>query len=163
MGRLSKAHGLKGELKFYPFGCERELLLGLAGVHLGPEARRVKIDGIRGEGKFWIVALKDVGNRAEAEKLENQDVWIPEAELPPPPPDEIYVASVIDARVIDESGRELGVVEDVLETVENDVLIVKQESGEEELVPALRSILRDWNESSRTLTVRWPLEENSED
>ncbi len=163
LGRLLKAHGLKGELKFLPFGCDRDLLQAMDTVFLGPQGREVQILGVRGEGKTWIVALEGVGSRTEAEELQHLAVWVRERDLPPPPQNEIYVASVIDAKVVDENAGELGTVESVLETGENDVLIVRQQDGEEILIPTLRSVLGKWDEANRVLTVRWPMEENGED
>lgn len=155
LGRVLRPHGLRGELKFSPFGCDRELLLKVRDVLLGPRAREVRIIGVRGSGRFWILALEGVESRNQAKDFQGLAAWIREDQLPPLAPSELYVASVIDAVVRDETGRRLGIVAEVMETAENDVLIVKREDGTEELIPALRSVLVGWDAESRVLTVRW--------
>jgi ribosomal 30S subunit maturation factor RimM len=45
-----------------------------------------------------------------------------------------------------------------METSESDVLVIQGESGSEELIPALRSVLIGWDAESRVLTVRWPMD-----
>ena len=162
LGRLGRAHGLKGELKFQPFGCERDLLLEVPGIMLGPQAQNAKVLGIRGSGKYWIVALEGIESRSQAELLQGNYAWIRENQLPPLPPSELYVASIIGAQVRDETGSPLGQIAEVMETAENDVLIIRRENGEEELIPALRSVLVNWDEDDQALTVRWPAGENLE-
>ncbi|MFH1740735.1 MAG: ribosome maturation factor RimM [bacterium] len=162
LGRLGRAHGLKGELKFQPFGCEQDLLLEVPDIFLGPQAQSAKVLGIRGSGKHWIVALEGIENRSQAELLQGYFAWIRENQLPPLPPSDLYVASIIGAQVCDEAGTPRGQVVEVMETAENDVLIVRREDGEEELIPALRAVLTNWNEMDRVLTVCWPMGENVE-
>jgi 16S rRNA processing protein RimM len=155
LGRLLRAHGLKGEMKFLPFGCDRDLLLKIPDVLLGSDAQKVRVKGVRGAAKSWIES------RDQAESLGGLMVWIRENQLPALAPSELYVASVMDAEVRDESGGKTGNVTDVLETAENDVLVVKWDDGQEELIPALRSVLAGWDAEGRVLTVRWPMGEGS--
>jgi 16S rRNA processing protein RimM len=137
-------------------------LLKVHDVLLGPEAREVRITGVRGTGKFWILELEGVESQSQANDLKGLAVWIREDQLPPLGASELYVASVIQAEVRDEAGHRVGIVADVMETGENDVLIVKRDDGEEELIPALRSVLAGWDGSRRVLTVRWPTGEPDE-
>jgi len=158
LGKLGRAHGLHGEIRFFPYHCEADFLLELGTVLLGPDAQEIRIKGLRGGGKYWILLLEGVESRTQAERLQGSILWIPESRLPPLPPTEMYVASVIGAEVRDEQGARMGVVADVMETSESDILIVQGEDGSEELIPALRSVLTGWDAETRVLTVRWPMD-----
>ncbi|HOE11593.1 MAG TPA: ribosome maturation factor RimM [bacterium] len=158
LGKLGRAHGLNGEIRFFPYDCEADFLLEIGTVLVGPEGQEMQVKGLRGGGKFRIILLEGVESRTDAEQLQGSILWIPEDRLPPLPPTEMYVASVIGAEVRDEQGIRVGVVVDVMETSESDVLVIQGENGSEEMIPALRSALTGWDAETRVLTVRWPMD-----
>ena len=56
-------------------------------------------------------------------------------------------------KVVDEDGKELGIVKQVIQTGANDVYVVKHEDGTELLLPAIRQCVKEVDLESGKLTV----------
>ena len=63
------------------------------------------------------------------------------ADLPPLPDGDYYHHQVIGLDVVDEAGRLLGKVTEILETGANDVLLVRSEAGREILLPMIDDVV----------------------
>ena len=72
-------------------------------------------------------------------------VYIEADELPELPEDEYYHHELIGLQVEDESGQELGVLEQVLVTGANDVYVVVKNSGKEIMIPAVAEFIKNIN------------------
>ena len=57
-------------------------------------------------------------------------------------------------QVMDEDGGILGEVVDILVTGANDVYVVRGQSGEELLLPAIKSVILSMDRESKTMIVR---------
>ena len=58
--------------------------------------------------------------------------------------------------VFEESGRVLGKLKDVLKTGSNDVYIVKGQNGNEILIPALKTVVKDISVENKKMVVNLP-------
>ena len=56
--------------------------------------------------------------------------------------DEYFIADLTGCLVVDEEGKELGILKEVLETGANDVYVVGTPDGKELLFPAIRECIR---------------------
>jgi 16S rRNA processing protein RimM len=137
VGRISRAHGVRGELRvtptsdnperFAPGGVvyARSERVGLAGP--GPRLRgqvRLTICTVRGEGSFPIVAFEGVDDRGAAEALRGCILEIPSEQLPELDDEEFYPFDIIDLEVRDGEGAVRGRVVDVVETPAHDLLVI---------------------------------------
>jgi 16S rRNA processing protein RimM len=104
----------------------------------------------------WVLKLAGVDSISAAEELRNWKVRILEEELGPPPEGEHYLHDLVGCRVLDaETGREIGVVEGVLEPGGSLLLDVRGERGEI-LIPFVSEICREVSEERREIRVRLP-------
>ncbi len=104
----------------------------------------------------WVLKFEGVDSISAAEELRGWKVRIPEEELGPPPEGEHYLAELVGCRVLDaESGREIGIVEEVLEPGGSLLLDVRGERGEV-LIPFVDEICREVSEEKREIRVRLP-------
>jgi 16S rRNA processing protein RimM len=121
-------------------GPQREILLEEAWQHKGR----------------LILKFEGIGSISEAEALRGCEVQIPEAELGPAPEGGHFVQDLVGCRLLDaDSGRELGVVRNVLEMPGTPVLEVDA-AGREILVPFVQSICVEIAPAERTIRVRLP-------
>ena len=155
VGRVSKPHGIKGELKVQPYG-EPEDFRHFPEVWLGNESAPLgspqKVVMQRPQAKSVLVVLADVGDRTAAELLIGREVWVAEKFLPTLTEDEFYWHELVGLRVIIEGGRELGKVTAIFATGGHDVLVVHG-SGREYLIPARREFMLSTDHSAGILTV----------
>lgn len=144
IGRLGAPFGIKGWLKVQSFTSPAANLLDYRKVYIGRNGdwRQVEIVDGREHGAGLVVHIKGCDDRNQAETLARLDIAIDREALPALDEGEYYWDQLIGLKVFtDVSGSEvlLGVVDGLLETGANDVLVVKpcvgSIDGQERLVP----------------------------
>jgi len=150
LGKVMKAHGLQGDVKFFLFsgqpenlGSYREIVLVDAKGRLSPP---LKIARYRSQGKLAIVKLESVSDRSFAEKIEGMGILLAKDQLPQPSRDEFYYHQYIGKKVVDENGDSLGNVVDIFSNGAHDILVVAGHN-EELYIPLVQDIIRDETES----------------
>ena len=137
LGRVRGAHGVRGGIRVQHFTEERETLLGHPRWMLGSggEWREYRLAGGHPHGDGLLATLEGVGDRDAAEALRGLEVAVWRDELPPLAQGEYYWSDLEGLRVMTTTGVDLGVVERVMETGANDVLVVK--GDRDRLIPFL--------------------------
>lgn len=142
LGRITKPHGIRGEVKVYPFSGEPQTFLQYGEILLAPEnsEERVpyKIDNARVQGRHVLVQFDGCVSRTDAENLVGRMIWLDRRDLPEPGEDEFYLADLEGKKIVTREGKELGEVSGVLATPGQDILAVTG-TGAEYLVPVHRS------------------------
>jgi 16S rRNA processing protein RimM len=129
IGRVGKPHGLDGS--FYverPSVDERWWKVGSRFLAGGEDVEVVGARRAQGRPVIKLDRPVPRGARLEVER----------AELPPTDDDEYYAFQLLGLEVVEENGRPLGTVADVLPGVANDVLQV----GEDVLLPMVEDCIR---------------------
>jgi 16S rRNA processing protein RimM len=157
IGRITGAHGIRGEVKVEVLTDYPERFQAGARVLLGTEreAEPVEIETARPHQEAMLVKLGSVPDRNAAELLRGQLLLIPADEAMPLGENENYVHDLIGLVVETTEGRELGKLTEVLYTGANDVYVVAGPSGEI-LIPALREVILTVNLSEGRMVVSLP-------
>lgn len=159
LGKIAKAHGLRGEVKISLYSGQPENLRGYRELFLidrrGKMSGPLTLLGSRDQGKSAIVRFASVTDRNQAEAMEGLGVLLAKADLPEIAEDEYYWHQYLGKTVVDVGGKTLGRVEHLMRTGPQDVLVIKSAAGDEEiLIPITREILV--GETAGTLTVDPP-------
>ena len=112
VGRIVRAHGLRGELVVAPATLGSDVLFVVDSVLLeqgGTRARR-EIVHTREQGKSIVLTLDGVPDRTAAEKLIGAQLLVERDELPEPDEGEFYVEDLIGLEVVSPTGERLGKV-----------------------------------------------------
>ncbi len=135
IGCIGGVYGVRGWVKVYAYTEPREAILEHPRwwLKMGDAWRPLAVAEGRPHGKALVARLAEYADRDAAQKLVGCDIGVPRADLPDLGPDEFYWADLEGLRVITRDGVELGVVDRLLETGANDVLVVKGER--ERLIP----------------------------
>jgi len=158
IGRIARPHGVRGAVAVTLDNPDSESLLGVEYVHLGPDRRRNEVVGAsRGRKGQVILQLQGVERIEEAEKLRGLEVWLEEAQLPPLGEDEFWHRDLLGLEAVDEEGRSLGRVTEIVDTAEVAVLVVSR-SGRERFVPFTREYVPEVALSEGRVVVRPPEE-----
>ena len=167
IGKISKAHGLKGEVKICPFSGKSnsitqhgKLFLVASHGNVSPALRVLKV---RGSGREVIVSLEGVTDRSRAETYCGCGVLVQKEDLPVPEDDGFYLHELEGIQVKTVAGRELGRVEAFFDNGVQDILVVRG-SDNEYLIPLIPGMIVERNEE--LLTIAPPpglLEMNSGD
>ncbi|EKD35202.1 MAG: hypothetical protein ACD_75C02005G0003 [uncultured bacterium] len=159
LGKITKAHGMRGEVKVFLYSGQPEnirsykelFLIDRQGELFGPFA----ILRSRDQGKLAIVQFASVTDRNQAEEIEGRGVLLAKTDLPEIPEDEYYWHQYIGKAVVDVTGKNLGRVAQIFRTGLQDVLVIKGIDADEEiLIPVTREIIV--GETAGELTVDPP-------
>jgi 16S rRNA processing protein RimM len=142
VGKITRAHGLKGELSVEVRSDNPERFAAGTSVFL-EDGRALSIAGTHQHGKRLLLTFEGVGDRTAAEALQGQLLMVPEAWLPDLPEGEYWPHQLEGCTVITESGRDLGVLIEVIPNPANDLWVARDAEGVETLIPAIRDVVAD--------------------
>lgn len=153
IGRITAAHGIKGEVKLAPYG-------DLSGLHwktvyaVGKgQTLKCTVKSVRPNRNELLVGFREYQTRDEAQDLVGLEVFVNASDLPELPQDEYYYYELIGTEVYSEENRYLGKVEGIMSTGSNDVLEVKGPQGEV-LIPAIEDVILEVDLRNKRITVR---------
>lgn len=156
VGAIAGAHGVRGELRVIPdTDNPRRFRAGQRVLVEGLGERRIL--GVRGSGRRLVVRLEAVDDREAAAALGGRELRVP-IELARQDVEGHLWADLVGLQVSDESGTELGILEEILRAGETDVFVVRDVGGRERLFPAVDSVVRAIDVEGGRVVVR-PQEE----
>lgn len=159
IGVLSNTHGLEGDMKFYLFSNVPSLVNKLTeAIAYNNQQKKfviVRFEKVRKAHEYYIVHLSGVNTVAEAERLKGFVVYVDKSFFPKSRDGEYYFFELFGAEVYDESNVNLGVVDDIIETGSNDVLVVKK-GKEELLVPVIERYIVRIDKEHKKIIIRVP-------
>ncbi len=142
VGRLRRAHGLRGEILMEVYTDFPERLRAGVIVYVGPDHKPMRITGKRAHTKGLLLLFEGFTSRETVRSLQNQWVSVRADDRPALPDGQYYHHELIGLRVVTEEGRYLGVLEEILETGANDVYLIRAEGREDILLPAIESVIQ---------------------
>ena len=158
VGRITRTHGVRGELKVLPdegsSGSWREapeVFLGAA----REDASRFRVKGVRGGGRFAILALDGVDSLESAEALKGQHVFVPRDQLPDMEPGSFYAGDLEGVTVADIDGRVLGVLEEIFDNGAHEVYVVR-DGSREILLPVVNGVVVEVDLDAGRMVVKPP-------
>ena len=148
--------GNRGEVKAIPLTGHLERFDRLRAVVAWKDgrARPLTLTAWRSWRNFIFLGFAEVASIAEAENLRGAAICVRVEERAALPTGEYYHDDLFGLAVLTEEGRVLGRVEEIIVTGANDVLVVKNEAGEELLLPALREVVLRVDLSAKQMIVR---------
>lgn len=156
VGRVGKAHGIKGELKVRPdFGLPEDFLHYRDVSLLKPGADSLqdyKVSRCRPLANVVVLQLDGIIDRTMAESFCGSEVWIDKELLADLADGDFYWHELIGLQVVTEEGRKLGQVEKIMATGGHDILVVLG-GGREYLIPLRKEFLLNSDLAAGVLTV----------
>jgi 16S rRNA processing protein RimM len=128
MGKIVSSHGIKGWLKIYPFTENVATLNDYSDWLVSKDEKvwlRYKVEKTIIKNKSILVKFTDLNNRNESDSLNKNIVGIERSDLPELAPNTFYWSDLIGLDVINKKNIYYGVVDNMMETGSNDVIIVK--------------------------------------
>ena len=170
VGRIRKPHGIRGEVVVEPVTDAPEAVFASgARVFVGgtsPEPpssadalREARIERARGQTDAWLVKLDVIADRNEAERWRDRYVFLPDEELPPVGPDEVYLHELVGMAAIladDAAGAPVGEIVGWFELPQGYVLELKKPDGALVLVPYIPTVIREVDVEHRRVVLTPP-------
>lgn len=142
VGRVGRAHGLKGEVGVEVRTDEpaRRFVPG-AQLLLGQAARPVTVGSVRWNRGRLVITLDGYPDRTAVEQLKGELLFarVPASERPSEP-EEYFDRQLIGLTVLDHAGSEVGTVAEVLHLPAQEVLRIETQA-QERLVPFVSALV----------------------
>lgn len=153
MGRIVRPHGVHGALVVEADKDTFHSVIPSQVIYLGPQKMPETVRSMRPHRGRFIVRMEGCNDRKSAESWRGLELFIPFGDAEPLGEDEYYHWQIIGLTVQTEDGRGLGRLEQIIDTGANDVYLVRTESGEELLLPAIQSVIREVDLAGKKLVV----------
>ena len=155
VGHILGAQGIKGWVKVYSHTSPRENIVNYGPWLLERDGHRdwVEVSG-RLQGRHVVARLEGVDDRNQAEALAGCEIYINARQLPQLPAGDYYWADLIGLEVETLRAEPLGVIESMLETGADDVMVLA--GDRERLIPfVIDEIVREIDLDARRMVVDW--------
>ena len=175
VGRVRRAHGIKGELVVEPLTDEPDAVFAsgrriFAGTVDGDPALRsgrkaqaaepLTVSSARPFNGGLLVVIDGLSDRNEADQWRERYLLAPADELTPPAENEVYLDDLIGMHAVGDSGDALGDVINFFELPQGIVLEVKlalaRGAQKEVLLPFTDEVVTDIDSNTRVITVNLP-------
>lgn len=157
VGIISKAHGIKGEVKVRPyFGSPADFLNYKVVFFLDPGSsapQSVNVSRCRPQATDVILHLEGLDDRTAAEGYRGLELLVDSDLLPSLPEDEYYWHDLVGLQVATDTGRRLGKVEKFFQTSGHDIMVVRG-GGREYLIPFEKEFILKKDADAGILTVK---------
>ena len=165
VGKIGAPFGVRGWVKLYSFTEPVDNLLDYDPWYTRPKNSKdsaavdkgwviAPVTEAKTHGKGFVAQFKGADDRDAAARLNGQEIAIRRDQLPPTAEGEYYWHDLQGLMVTTTEGVSLGVVDHLLETGANDVLVVK--GDRERLIPyVLGPIVKSVDLAAGTLQVDW--------
>lgn len=153
LGKLRRAHGVKGEIPLEIFTQMLELLIPEKTVFIGEDYQPLTIEKTRWKQDLLLIKFKEIHDRTIVSELTNEIVYVKASQLPPLPAGEYYYHELIGLDVYEPDGHYLGVLVQILETGANDVYLIQNDAKEEVLIPATEEMILEIDPDQEKMIV----------
>lgn len=151
-GKITSTHGIKGEMKIYPYTDNIENILKLKKVYIN--SKEYKISSIKFHKNMFIVKLMTIDTIEQAEKFRNCIIQRELDENEVLEEDTYYIKDLVNSKVFLEDETEFGILIDVFQTGANDVYVIKTLDDKEVLIPAIKDVVRYIDIKSKKIIIK---------
>ena len=164
VGRVRKAHGIRGELVVEPitdepaavFAAGRRVFAGTPAGDLAKDKRELHVVHATPFKEGFIVAFQEIVERTDAEQWRDRYLLVPQDELTPLDEGEVYVHELLGMRVALASGEAVGEVEEVYELPQGLAIDVRRADGRGTVLVLYSRAVTDVDRDGRVITVELP-------
>ncbi len=155
VGHILGVHGVRGQVRVYSNTSPRENILNYSPWiirHAGVE-QVAEVTGRR-QGKNVIADLSCISDRDQAEEMHGAEILIYRHQLPELSAGEYYWSQLTGLQVINLEGDDLGIIDHMIETGANDVMVVQ--GDRERLIPyVLDDVVKSVDLQKQQIQVDW--------
>jgi 16S rRNA processing protein RimM len=155
IGQIVNVHGIKGEVKVYPYTDDVDnLARRLKKIYLDENLKDGYKTSCRVQKGMLLVKISGIDTVEKAESLRNRYIYISEDALETLEEDSYYVKDLIGLEIIDIKNNEtVGTLEYVYNTGANDVYEINTKDNTKIYLPAIKQVIKKVDIKSRKIYV----------
>ncbi len=143
VGKILNTHGIRGQLKILSLTDYNERFEELEWIYIEGNNKRFYIDNIKYRPRDILISLKGYDDINLVSPFKGKYLLIEEEQKRELPEDVYYISDIIGLDVYTDEGEYLGKVADILQAGSNEVYVIKQDSGREIMIPAVKEFIPD--------------------
>jgi 16S rRNA processing protein RimM len=156
IGKLRRTHGVRGEIIMDALTDYPETITVGMTVYIGAHHKQQVVSSVRPADRTFLIAFEGFDDCDKVGIFRNQFVFVKTRDAAPLEDGKFYQHEVVGMNVMDDSGTSLGKISEIINTGANDVYVIQPESGEEILIPAIKSVILEIDTSKGKMRVRLP-------
>lgn len=143
VGQVTSAHGIKGQVRVYPYTDHPGRFLEIEEIFLEGEEFSRKIESASVQKNMALVKISGINDRNEAERIRRTNLYIPSRNRKKLKEDEFFISDLMNLDVLDHvSHQKYGQVVDFIAQSGNDILVVKSIDGTF-MIPFVKAFVKD--------------------
>lgn len=164
LGRIGRAHGIRGEVAIETFTASPEAIAGYGPLSDATGTRTFRVTAVRIAGKSAIGRIAGVDDRTAAEALRGTELYVERARLPDPEPGAYYHEDLVGLAAVDRSGRPLGTVAAIANYGAGDLIEIRRPGARDtDLVPFTDAFVPEVDLAAGRIVVVLPDEKGEPD
>ena len=146
-GKITSTHGLRGEVKVYPYLEDPDRFLDFTKVIIrtGRAEFEEEIENVKFFKNMLIVKFKGIDDINDVTKYRNAEIRVLREEAADLQEGQYFEVDLIGLEVVDDNGRKVGKLVQIIHTGANDVYTVRKEDGKDILIPAIKQCILEVN------------------
>ena len=154
IGEVLKPQGIKGEVKIKPYAANHDDFRRWKTLYIkqGETYAPIKVKCTRVHEGFVYAMLGDCATMEDAEKFRAVQLYVDRAHANPLEEDEVYISDLIGCEGIDEAGKSIGELVDVLQHGVVDVYVFKK-GAKSVMAPALKAVFPTVDVKAKRISV----------
>ncbi|MBQ3486239.1 MAG: 16S rRNA processing protein RimM [Clostridia bacterium] len=154
IGEVLKPQGIKGEVKIKPYAANHDDFRRWKTLYLkqGESYAPIRAKCSRVHDGFVYMVLGEAASMEDAEMQRGWQLYIDRAHANRLEEDEVYISDLIGCEGVDEEGRSIGVLQDVLQHGVVDVYVFKAK-GRSVMAPALKAVFPTVDVAGKRISV----------
>ncbi len=155
VGRITGTHGIRGQLKLLSYSGNFDTLQNADNTTLRFSDGSIQILPVKSfsvHGNFFLLSFESFDNINQVTNFVGSEVCLYRSQFPETDKDEYYWCDLIGLSVRTESGTNLGVLTEIMETGANDIYIV-QGTDRQYMIPAIASVIASIDLDDGVMTV----------
>lgn len=161
IGRFNKPHGIKGEISVSVGGNidlddVKCIIVRIEGIFVP-----FFINSVRPKtADTSLITIDGIDSEEKAQELTNRDIYILRSDLPEEETDEdgLYASDLIGYEINDVTSGEIGVIEDINDSTQNILFIVRTPEGKELYIPVAEEFILSVDPDNETVRTDIPIE-----
>lgn len=145
VGKIINTHGIQGEVKILAvtdFAMQRFQPNNTLYVKQNNQLQPLKIRTVRRFKQFYLLRFFEYADLTSVEKLKNCQLLVDEAQQTALSQGNFYYHQIIGLTVVDQQGKQIGKIKEILSPGANDVWVVERTNNKELLLPAIKQVIK---------------------
>lgn len=153
MGKIVNSHGVKGEVKIYPFTDDLYKFEDFEYLLIeGEGEKKFEVESSRVHKNMVLLKFKAFNDINEIIRFKEKNVYIYRDDAEDDGEGH-YIVDLIGCTILDENGNKVGILEDVLQNTAQDLYVIKQTGGKVFYLPVVDEFVKHIDIDKKEIVV----------